>query len=186
MGKLFYTGKGDKGQSDVAGKKIDKTAPEIEAVGALDEINSLIGLVGTQNISERFQKILQEVQQHLFAVQAQIGSAMINAQPPPFTQEKIAYLESLIDEFEDAVQPERGFVVAGATKTAAWLDYARTVARRAEVAVLKLNQKMRQEQKEFAPTALAYLNRLSSLLYAMARFSAKEENKREQHPNYET
>ncbi|MBI2577249.1 MAG: cob(I)yrinic acid a,c-diamide adenosyltransferase [Candidatus Wildermuthbacteria bacterium] len=185
MSKFFYTGKGDRGESNIGGKKIPKDSIEIEAVGALDEINSLLGLAKNQKFPDKtFKDILQQAQENLFNVQAHVGCYMIGGDPPDFPEEKVRKVEQLIDRFEKEVQPKRGFIVSGETAEAAWLDYARTVARRAEIALIKLNKKMQAEGKILEPNTLAYMNRLSSLLYAMARLLAKKHGKEEQHPSY--
>lgn len=184
MSKLFYTGKGDRGDSNIGGKKISKDSIEIETVGALDETNSLIGLVRTQIDFPEYKEILKEIQENIFIIQANVGCYMMAGDPPEFSEEKLKHVENLIDQFEKEVQPERGFIVSGETKETAWLDYARAVARRAEIALIKLSRKMAGEGKTLEPATLAYMNRLSSLLYAMARAIAKTHDKQEKHPDY--
>jgi len=181
---FFYTGKGDKGVSDLGKKKIKKTTLEIEAVGALDELNSLLGIVKNQSfgkLNRLFKNILNGVQEDLFIIQAHIGAAMVDNKftPPLFTNNKVRKLEEFIDDFEKKIKPKRGFIVYGAAEEVGWLDYARAVSRRAERRVLKLKTK-----NKIQPEIFSYLNRLSSLLYAMARFLASQKKKKEKKPLY--
>lgn len=179
---IFYTGKGDRGRSDLGKKKIMKTRPEVEAVGALDELNSFLGLVRNQSfgiLTKSFRKIIGDVQGNLFIIQAQVAALMFGKKfrPPVLRVGKVREMEELIDDFEEELKPARKFIIYGATESSAWLDYARAIARRAERKILRLNNKM-------APETLAYMNRLSSLLYAMARLIVKKSGKKEKHPNY--
>ena len=180
--KLFYTGKGDKGVSEIEGKKIYKASLEIEAVGCLDEANSLLGLIRTQGLSQKHKDILEQVQENLFIIQAHVGVLMIGKfTAPPFSTAKIKEIEKLIDEFEKKVKPERGFIISGSNEASSWLDFGRTVVRRSEVLMVKLDRK---HKRKLEPAILAYLNRLSSLLYAMARDVAKTTHSSEHHPTY--
>jgi len=178
---IFYTGKGDKGTSFVGKKKIPKTAYEINALGALDELNSMIGVVKNQKLLPQFKKILQQVQEDLFIIQSHIATFMFEKDyvPPKFSQQKVAWLEELIDDFEQKVEPARKFIIPGATETSAWFDVIRAMARRGERKVT-INSK----KHPAAPEILAYMNRLSSLFFAMARMEAKSAHKKESHPHY--
>ena len=95
------------------------------------------------------------------------------------TQEKIQKMEQEIERIEKKIQPERGFVISGESKTAAWLDFARTVARRAERSMVKLNKAYKLPEE-----IVTYLNRLSSYLYALARLEISESKIREKKPRY--
>lgn len=179
---IFYTGKGDKGESNLGKKKIKKTRPEVEVVGALDELNSLLGLVKNQSfgrLNQLFKKVITDVQEDLFIIQANIGSLMFGDKftPPVFKKEKVTKLEKLIDDFERKIRPERKFIIYGTNEAAGWLDYARAVARKTERISLKLRNKL-------VPEIFAYLNRLSSLFYAMARLAVKKSGRKEKHPLY--
>jgi len=177
---LFYTGKGDKGKSIVGKKTIDKTCIEIVGLGDLDELNSLLGLVKSKMSAREMRAILQEAQENLFIIQANLAHFMFSKFPAPkLKQEKIAKIEKLIDSFEKRVKPEKGFIVGGSNETSAWFDYARAAARRAERSTLAFSKKRR-----LAPEILAYLNRLSSLLFAMGRIEAKKSKQKEGHPSY--
>tara|TARA_B100001971_G_scaffold199058_1_gene209290 strand:- start:310 stop:849 length:540 start_codon:yes stop_codon:yes gene_type:complete len=177
---LFYTGKGDKGLSHIGKKKIDKTCLDIESLGALDEVNSFLGVILNQKITASNKKIVRGVQEDLFIIQANIASLMLGVKKAPaFKQDKVRKLETHINKFEREVNPKPSFVISGSTEATAWLDYSRTLARKAEIAMLRLNKK-----KKVKPDILAYLNRLSSLLYAMARAETKRARKKEAHPSY--
>lgn len=179
---VFYTGKGDGGLSEVwDGKKLDKASPELAALGDLDELNSIIGLVRSRTPDKNHKKILRSVQEELFTIQANIYLLSIGKtkSAPPLGEEKIRMMERLIDAMEEFVGPERGFIIYGEDPEEAWMDFARAAARRAERSAVILNKKMRLPEN-----TLSYLNRLSSLLFAMARAAAKKRGKREQGPKY--
>ncbi len=190
---MFYTGKGDKGVCDLGkGKCIPKTDAAIAAVGALDELNSLLGLVRNQRISVRAKKELLDAQEKLFIIQAQIAVIMMGTQPaspsqggykaPPLPKNAVDNLEIIVDALEKEVKPGKHFIVPGACESAAWLDYARALARRSELELLTFNAK---SKKKMDPLALAYSNRLSSLLYALARAETKRAKKKEARPSYQ-
>lgn len=161
-------------------KKIDKTCVEIEALGTLDELNSLIGLAKNQNLSREAKKILGDVQESLFIIQANVAHFMFpEFKAPVFSKDQVRKMEKLIEEYETRVKPGRGFIIPGANPGAAWLDYLRTVARRAERNVLTHAKK-----RKLAPEIHAYLNRLSSLFFAMGRMAAKRARIKESHPRY--
>ncbi len=176
---LFYTGKGDKGKSDLGKKKVSKLRPEFVALANLDELNSLLGIVKQQKLPKRFCEILEQTQEDLFIIQAHVGCLLMGKKyrPPQFKKEKIVLMEKLIDGFEREVKPERKFIVPGANESSAWLHFARAVARRTELSLVKLG-------KRLEPQALAYANRLSGLLYAMARLTAMRTGKKEKNPSY--
>ena len=182
---LFYTGKGDNGVSDLGSIKMDKTSIEIEAIGLVDEVNSLAGLIRAQGVVQEYREVIKNVQEDLFIIQANIGALMLERSGFEFKKDKIEHLERLIDQYEKEVQPEKGFVISGESMAASWLDYARAVARRAEVAVLKLQkERVKKAAQVLSHEIPAYLNRLSSLFFALARVVAKKEEKKEDHPKY--
>ena len=176
---LFYTGKGDKGKSDLGKKKVSKLRPEVAALANLDELNSLLGLVKNKKLPRGFAAILERVQEDLFIAQANVGFLLVGGKypPPVFRAEKVSWAEKLIDGFETEVKPARGFVIPGADIASAWLHFARAVSRRTEISLVPLKQKLE-------PQILAYMNRLSSLLYAMARAAAVRAGKKEKNPTY--
>lgn len=180
---LFYTGLGDKGKSVIGKKKISKTHPVMEALGDLDELNSLVGLIRNKFRAGLVKKLLREIQENLFIIQAKIAALEFGGKhsPPELKKQKIIGMEKTIDTLEQKIKPERGFIIAGETENSAWLDYARTVSRRAERSALEYQERGR---KTLDVNIIAYLNRLSSLLFALARLEAKTSRTKEKHPKY--
>lgn len=176
---MLYTRKGDKGDSGLFGtsERLPKDDDIYQALGTVDELNSLLGLCRTQcdELPAVEAEQLYEVQEVLFAIQAELAGA--EKRP---AQSYIDRLEASIDRLETCFDPKRTFVVPGSTKTVAWFDYARAVARRTERCVIHVSKRyvVSQETK-------AYLNRLSSFLYALARCSAAREEVTEPSPTYQ-
>src|SRR3989344_8706503 len=111
---LFFTGKGDKGSSHIGKKKYPKDSPIVEALGDLDELNSLLGVVKTQIHRVGLSKKLEKIQENLFIIQARIAWLMYPKFPSPqITEDKIRAMEKEIDAIEKKIKPERGFVVSG-------------------------------------------------------------------------
>lgn len=177
---LFFTGKGDKGKSVVGKKKYPKDSPILEVLGELDELNSLCGLARAVIKSKAVSAGIQGVQQNLFIIQANIAWLLFpKFQAPKLKEEKMKAMEKEIEAMENMIRPERGFVIPGTNEKAAWLDYARTVARRVERKVFALSKK-----RTIAPEILVYMNRLSSYLYALARMEVFLQHTKEVKPNY--
>lgn len=177
---IFYTRKGDKGKSVVGKKKIDKTSIEIEALGDLDELNSLLGVVKNKVKNKNFIKIIQGVQENLFIIQANVAGIWYpKFKPPEFKDLKIKELERIIDNFEHKIKPAKKFIIPGATEESAWFDYARTISRRTERNVIR-----HSKRHSLNPLILSYMNRLSSLFFAIARMSAKTSKSSERYPQY--
>ena len=178
---LFYTGKGDRGTSSIGKRKIPKDSFILEALGELDELNSLLGLVRNVLYEKGLSKKLKQVQENLFIIQARVAWLLF----PKFNasqlgQEKIVSMEKEIKEMEALIKPERGFIVPGFNTRSAWLDVARAVSRRTERRVYAVSKKKKLPQE-----ILTYLNRLSSYLYALARMEASHGKNKESHPTYQ-
>lgn len=176
---MLYTRKGDGGISGLFGTKerLPKSHALYEALGTLDELNSLLGVSRTQAAALKEQRIAQElkrVQETLFTVQASLAGA-----DKKIGVASIESLERVIDSLEEVSGNPHAFVIPGATPLSATLDYARAVARRAERSVVRITA-VHQVSHE----VLAYLNRLSSLLYACARYVAVREGVQEDSPTY--
>ncbi|MDP1706971.1 MAG: cob(I)yrinic acid a,c-diamide adenosyltransferase [bacterium] len=163
----LFTGKGDSGTTTAFGcnqQRISKSSELPEALGALDELNAFIGFVKMRAAdSERIGGILRETQENLFIVQAQIAGA--DKKLKDGTVEKVS---EIVNAIEKEIPLLKGFSIAGGTELSALLDVARTLARRAERRVIAVKE---LHLRELAPETLAYLNRLSSLLFALARLA---------------
>ena len=179
---MLYTRKGDHGDTThlktPKGTRAPKTDPLSEALGTLDELNSLLGLARSQALgnSKSLASLIEKVQQDLFIIQAQLAGA-----PKELGEEKIQWMEEIIDGIEKELPPITTFFLPGATELGAWLDYARAVSRRAERRVLSCQS----TKYELPTTTKSYLNRLSSLLYALARQENQRRGRVEQPPPYE-
>jgi cob(I)alamin adenosyltransferase len=175
---IFYTKKGDKGKSYIKNNFVSKDHVVLEALGELDELNSLIGVV--KNYVKEYKKKLQEVQENLFIVQAQLAWLLYSKfEKPKLSKEKIEKLEKEIDEIEKKIKPERKFIIPGKEVKSAWLHYLRAVCRRAERKLVSLSKKYKIEKE-----TLAYINRLSSYFYALARLIVYKKGLKEDHPKY--
>ena len=184
MAKL-YTGKGDKGTTKFFGcdqKRVSKSSNVAEALGSLDELNSFLGVIKMHKkiaslsvLKSSFSKILEEIQENLFIICAHVAGAEKN-----ITGKKVEKIEEIIAECEKGLPPIKTFTIAGGTELSALLDFARTLARRAERKVVSVNDEIRT----IGPEILKYLNRLSSLLFALARLTNLRFGIKEISPSY--
>ena len=174
---MLYTRKGDLGTTKTFGcdQRISKSSAVAEALGSLDEINSLLGLLKVKTDPETA-KILATAQQNLFTIQAEVAGA-----DKRIGEEKVKEAETIIDNIEKELPPIKTFFVSGGTEMAALCDFARTIARRAERRVVGV---VDEGKVMVSPQALSYLNRLSSLLYALARLSNHKSGITEEPPSY--
>jgi cob(I)alamin adenosyltransferase len=162
-----YTGKGDAGTTDLLGSRVGKDDPRIEAIGALDEASSAIGFARASAATERTRGLLLDAQRDLYKIMAEL--AYTSEQWPARVEvgaDRVEWLERETDALTAEVLPPRAFIIPGDTLPGAALDVARTVARRSEretVAIAGAGYVAN-------PEVLRYLNRLSSLLFALARY----------------
>lgn len=191
---MFYTRKGDKGDTGAFGckQRFSKNSALTEALGSLDEINSLLGICKIKARDLRFKiydlslfEIIEQVQQNLFIIQANLAGA-----DKKIVQKKILEIEKIINEIEKELLPIKSFFLPGGTELSAYLDYARTVIRRTERRVVALQNHTEQTQnntkniKTIDSEILIYLNRLSSFFYALARFVNLKSKIKETPPIY--
>jgi len=166
----IYTKSGDTGETSLgSGERVPKTHLRIAAYGCVDELNSVLGVVLAQgSLSSVHQQRLLIIQNDLFDLGADL--CVPQSDPPRdcvplrMTADQVARLEQWIDDATNQLQPLNSFILPGGTTAAAFLHLARTVCRRAEIEVLHL-----AAQAELNPQALIYLNRLSDLLFVLAR-----------------
>ena len=177
MAKRIYTRKGDDGETDLlSDERIRKDDSRVEAYGTVDELIAVIGVAKTY-VSQRIQGHLHMIQQLLFFVAAELAidfpdttsKGRIIAGVRRVAPDDVSGLERIADELSDELLPLSSFVIPGGHAGAAFLHQARTVCRRAERRVLTLSRN-RSINKEI----LRYLNRLSDLLFVMARHSSLE------------
>ena len=175
---MLYTRKGDSGTSTLFNTKErrPKNDQRFEALGTLDETNSMLGWcrAGMSQFSSELAGQILKAQQSLFIIQAELAGA-----PKSITPQQLIELESDIDLLEKQLPPIRSFLIPGATELSARCDVARTVCRRAERVVIGL-----REEDSLHSESLAYINRLSSFLYALARFTAVKGGIQEIQPTY--
>lgn len=193
---MLYTRKGDDGKTKTfnCDQRMSKSSDIAEALGSLDEINSFLGLCKFESEKQNFfsdekteiKNIIHNVQKNLFIIQAEVAGSKIS-----MTEEKVKEIEIIIDYIEKNIPPVKSFFISGGTKLAIYFDIARTVARRAERAVVKIAEQpfiyslVGRKRKVFISSdTLAYLNRLSSLLYALARLSNHKFGIKEESPDY--
>jgi cob(I)alamin adenosyltransferase len=161
----IYTRGGDAGETSLGdGSRVSKLDPRIEAFGAVDEVNSLIGLVLAGDLPGSFRPWLERVQNDLFDVGADLSVPTEVEGRLRVEQARVDELERLCDELNADLPELRSFVLPGGTETAARLHVARATCRRAERAALVADREVGVN-----PLALVYLNRLSDLLFIAAR-----------------
>ncbi len=169
----IYTRAGDRGETSLfGGERVPKDHPRVAAYGALDELNSCLGVAMAFLRQRRVATVLREVQADLFQLGAELASPGSDRFRLP--AERVEGLERLIDAYDARLEPLKSFVLPGGAPAAALLHLARTLCRRAEREVVALSRR-----EEVAPHVLAYLNRLSDLLFVLARYVNKAEGRRE-------
>ncbi|MGH2559186.1 MAG: cob(I)yrinic acid a,c-diamide adenosyltransferase [Thermomicrobiales bacterium] len=167
----LYTGKGDQGSTDLLGERVGKDDPRIGLIGSLDEATSQIGLGRAVATSVRTKEWLTEVQRDLYRIMAELAfSVDIRPEQYVLLAERVTRLEVLTDQLSAEVPLPPHFILPGDTLPGAALDVARTVVRRAEREAVSLAQ----AGVVTNPEVLRYLNRLSSLLFMLARFEDRE------------
>ncbi len=162
----IYTRAGDAGETSRGdGRRVPKTDPRIEAYGTVDELNSALGLALAGPLPAEFRPWLEEVQNDLFDLGADLSVPLEDERERlRVTQAQVARLEELCDRVNERLEPLKSFVLPGGGEAAGRLHVARTICRRAERLAVALDRAERQN-----PAALAYLNRLSDLLFILAR-----------------
>ncbi len=171
---MLYTRKGDAGETELYGttERYPKDDPLFDALGSIDELNSLIGFCRAHEPED--DASLRAVQEALFIAQAQLAGADKHV-----TKEHVRALEDAIHTCEASIEKPTSFVIPGATVRSARFDYARAVSRRTERAVVHACA-----ASPSATDLLAYLNRISSFFYALARQTAQAEEAKEPKPAY--
>lgn len=167
MDMKIYTKFGDSGETALyGGTRLEKDAPQFEAIGTVDELNAYIGYAQTLIDEPDLSELLSRLQNHLFAVGADLATPMTHTKSAEmrisgdFTTE----MEAAIDKLSEELPPLRNFILPGGCSAGAILHIARVVCRRSERCVVRLAR-----QTDVNPEILRSLNRLSDLLFVLAR-----------------
>ena len=170
----IYTKTGDAGDTGLfGGGRVRKNHPRVEAYGDVDELNATLGFVRAVEQMPRIDEVLVPIQRDLFAIGALLATPdrekmRQHLEKANVDDARIAALERAIDDGDAELEPLRSFIVPGGSPKAAALHVARTVCRRAERRVVELGL-----ETEIPPLVVIYLNRLSDLLFTLARVANK-------------
>ena len=179
----IYTKTGDKGETSLyGGTRVSKAAARVESYGTLDELNALIGLAKSEISDEKVLSQLQKIQFDLFTVGSEAATPtdkmfLANGKSRLdllISEEEIMELERWMDNFDAELEPLQFFILPSGGKAAASVHVCRTVCRRAERAMVYLN-----ETEEVRPELIKYLNRLSDYLFILARYISKISGEKE-------
>ena len=175
----IYTKTGDYGMTGLyGGSRVSKDNLQIEFYGAIDELNSFIGLLRDQKIAARSLESLIKIQEELFVMCADLANIQekdnpgeYNANSQHISSNMVEYLENEIDKMTENLPKMTHFILPGGHTTVSYCHIARSVCRRAERLIVRL-----QKTAEINPVILIYLNRLSDYLFTLARKLGKDNN----------
>ena len=166
----IYTKGGDKGYTSiVGGKRVKKSSYLIEAIGNVDELNAFLGLV-VNYLKPNQKEIIFNIQNDLFDIGADIATPLNKKNSIRLRKKQTIYLEKEIDKINSKLKPLNSFILPGGNQISGWLHLARTISRRCEVSIVKLNEK-----NNINLEILKYINRLSDFLFILARQTNKKE-----------
>jgi cob(I)alamin adenosyltransferase len=174
-GVKIYTKTGDKGETGLfGGGRVPKDHPRVSAYGEVDELNSFLGLARATEPTPRIDDILLSIQRDLLAVGALLATPNPAKMREHLTkaridEKRIRELEQSIDAADLELEPLKAFIIPGGSQKSAALHVCRTVCRRAERAVVAM-----EESEAIPDLAIVYLNRLSDLLFTLARLASRQ------------
>lgn len=173
----IYTKRGDSGSTSLfGGTRVPKSSARIKAYGTVDELNSMIGLGASYDISEQGSTWTKKVQEDLFVLGADLATPpSANTRIARIDEDAITYLENAIDTMEEKLPALKNFILPGGSPAGATFHLARTVCRRAERAAVSCS-----ETEEISGLTIKYLNRLSDFLFVLARFENKQSGTKEE------
>jgi len=164
----IYTRTGDKGDTGLGdGSRVDKDHIRVEAFGTADELNSIIGMILAHDIPEKIKNCLNKVQHHLF----DLGGELCIPGHIALDKTYISYLEETLDKLNEDLPNLKEFILPSGGHATSACHLARTVCRRAERRLVTL-----AKNETVSPFSISYLNRLSDLLFVIARVLARHEN----------
>ena len=171
----IYTKTGDAGDTGLFGAgRVSKAHPRIEAYGEADELSAVLGVARSVSRDKGLTAMLARLQDLLFVVGADLASPKPHPKTPRIRAEDTKLLEDWIDRLDEELPPLRRFVLPGGTELAAWFHLGRTVCRRAERSLIALAAK-----EPVDPEVIRFMNRLSDLLFTMARAANRRAKKPE-------
>jgi len=191
---ILYTGTGDNGTTtlyDCKQGRISKSATLIEALGSIDELNAYLGIIKVYSDIDKiilkttnskinkklfYSKIIEDIQQNLFIIQAELGGSLMFV-----SKKELTKLENIINQVGEVLPPITSFTISGGSIISSGLDFARTLARKGERRVISVSE---EGIRIINPATLSYLNRLSSVLFAMSRYANYIFSIPETHPDY--
>ncbi|HEX5938745.1 MAG TPA: cob(I)yrinic acid a,c-diamide adenosyltransferase [Dehalococcoidia bacterium] len=173
-----YTRAGDRGETALGGgQRVPKDSLRIEAYGAVDELNSALGVAIAAGLDDELSSALQVIQQELFNLGSDLAILEADKErlPVPAVESRhVKKLEKLIDEINERLEPLKSFILPAGTPAAAQLHVARTICRRAERRAIALSR-----EEAIGEFVVPYLNRLSDALFVMARAENKAKGEAE-------
>ena len=170
----IYTRKGDSGHTSlISGKIVDKHNTTVDAYGTIDELNSFIGLLKDYVEEKKIKEVLHDIQLKLFS----IGSILASAGDKNFSEKvkiekkDVEYIELEIDKLNESLPELKNFIIPGGHKISSYSHVCRSICRRAERKISKLNK-----NSSVDPNILAYVNRLSDFFFVLSRFLKHSDN----------
>lgn len=161
-----YTRTGDRGKTSLyTGERVSKDSLRVEAYGSVDEADSVLGQARAFAVHENVKSTVYKLQKDLWMLMADVASV---GNEPNIKPEDVTELERLIDSYTESLQPLDHFLVPGETKSESFLNAARSVVRRAERAMWRLN-----ESEPVNEVDIRYLNRLSDLCFTLGRYESE-------------
>jgi cob(I)alamin adenosyltransferase len=170
----IYTKSGDKGKTSLGnGKRVLKSSSRIHAIGTVDEANSFLGVALMHIQEDKMRYIILKIQNDLFDVGADLclpeTAEKIDYQPLRVTKQQVDFLEKKIDFYNAALLPLQSFILPGGSEASSYMHLCRTVVRRAERYVCSIAEEEAEHDKFVSQLVIQYLNRLSDLLFVLAR-----------------
>lgn len=169
----IYTRTGDTGDTGLyGGQRVRKDDVRVESYGAVDEANAALGVAASHLTDNELGALVARLQSELFVVGADLATPLSRDEPsgkaivPRIGEKHVAALEPLIDRYESEIEPLRNFILPGGDPGSAYLHLARTMLRRAERRTVTL---LRTDPEQTNEAVVPYLNRLSDLLFVLAR-----------------
>ncbi len=187
---MLYTGLGDKGTTtlfDCKQGRISKSSILVEALGSVDELNAYLGVVKVYSDIDKvslevgnkkipYSKIIEDIQQTLFVIQAELGGSKMHV-----GKKELNNIEKIIEKIAETIPPITSFTISGGSLISSGLDFARTLARKAERRVISVSD---EGNRKIGVGTISYMNRLSSVLFALSRYANYFFSIAENHPSY--